>query len=118
MRKRRKHNCKWIFAILKIKVLKTPFLVVKRIRKRFLIKDTLNMKVGSGHHRAPTIKHDHRLKMTVLNGIRKRLLSTAKRNSFSRLTKSRRVKEMGFYQKYMEILFSVVNKIFPSRQSF
>ena len=83
---------KWIFAILKIKVLKTSLSAVKRIGKRFVIKGKLIMKVGSGYPRASTIKHDHMLTINVLEGIRKRLLGTAKRNSFSRFIKSRRVK--------------------------
>ena len=61
--------------------------------------EILNRKVRSGRPRASIIKHNHRLKMTVLKGIRKRLLSTAKRNSFSRLTKSKRVKEKVFLSK-------------------
>ena len=33
---------KWIFAILKIEMLKTPTSSVKRIEQRFVIKGTLN----------------------------------------------------------------------------
>ena len=47
--------------------------------EKVLIKDTLNRKVGSCRSRSSTTKHDlNRLKMTVLEGIRKRLFSTAK----------------------------------------
>ena len=63
---------------MKIEKLKTSLSAVKRIEQMFIIKGTLNMKVGSGRHRASTIKDDHRLKMTILNDIRKHLLSTAK----------------------------------------
>ena len=80
-------------------MLTTSLSAMKRIGHRFVIKGTLNRKGGSGRPRASIIKHNHRLKMTVLKGIRKRLLSTAKRNSFSRLTKSKRVKEKVFLSK-------------------
>ena len=105
-------------------MLKTLFLVVKRIGQRFVIKDILDRKVGSDRPRSfPDFKHDHRLKMTVLKGIRKCLLSnqkfkTAKPNSFSRLKKSRRVKEMGFLSRICGKTFSVVNRCFPLRQLF
>ena len=49
-----------------IKKVKTYLSTVKRIGQRFVIKDTVNRKVGSGRPRASTIKHHHRLKMTVL----------------------------------------------------
>ena len=90
---------KWIFAVLKVEMLKTSIPAVKRIGQRFFIKRTLNRKIGSGRPRVSTIKYNHMLKITVLKGIRKRLLSTAKRNSFSKLTKSRRVKEIRFSSK-------------------
>ena len=44
---------------------------------RYVIKGTLNMKVYSGRPKGSTIKHDHRLKMTVFKGIRKCFLSTS-----------------------------------------
>ena len=66
---------KWNFEIEKVK---KPLSAVKRIGQRFVIKAILNRKVGSARPRGYTIKHDHRLKMTVLKGIRKRLLNTAK----------------------------------------
>ena len=69
---------KLIFAILKTEMVKTSLSAVKRIGERFEIKGTVNRKFGSGRPRASTIKDDHWLKMTVLNDIRKRLLSTAK----------------------------------------
>ena len=110
---------KLIFAILKIEILKTSLSAVKRIGQRFVIKGKLNRKIGSGRPRTSTIKHNHTLKMTVLKGIRKRLFSTAKINSFSRLTKSRIVKEIRFLSKINgKKMFSVVNKSFLSRQSF
>ena len=61
---------------------------------KFVINGTLNRKIGSGRSRASTIKHDHRLKMNVLKGIRKCLLSTAniqntEKKFFSRLKKFR-----------------------------
>ena len=70
-------NYKWIFVIWKIEILKTSVSAVKRIGQRFVIKDTLNRKVSSGHPIAFTIKDDHRPKMTVLNGIRKHFLNSA-----------------------------------------
>ena len=69
---------KWIFEILKIQMLERSFSAVKRIGQRFVIEGTLNRKVGYSHPRAHTKKHNHRLKITVLKGIRKGLLSTAK----------------------------------------
>ena len=72
----------WIFAILKIEMSKTSDSAVKRIGKRFVTKDTLNRKVCSVRPSTFKIKHDHRLKMTFLKGIRKRLLSTTKRIFF------------------------------------
>ena len=61
---------KWILAILKTEMFKTSVSAVKRIGQRFVIKSTLNRKVGSSRPRAPTIKHEHRLKMTLLKGIK------------------------------------------------
>ena len=72
---------------------------MKIIGKRVVIKCKLNRKVGSDRPRDFTIKYDHMPKMTVLKGIKKLLLTTAKPNYFSTLTKSRRVKEMGFLSK-------------------
>ena len=74
---------------------------MKTIGQRFVIKGTLNRKVGSGRPRAVTIKHDHMLKMPVLKGIKifcltQQKFKTEKRNSFSRLVKSGRVKKEGF----------------------
>ena len=85
----------------------------------FVINGTFNRKVSSGRPRASTIKHDHTLKMAVLNGVRKRLHNTAKRIFFSRFTKSTRVKEMEFFiKKIWKKMFLVVNKSFLSKQSF
>ena len=67
---------------MKKKCKKTFFSAVKRIGQRFVIKGTLNWKVGSGRPRPSTVKHDHRLKINVLKGIRKPLSSTVKRNFF------------------------------------
>ena len=71
---------KWIFAILKIEMLKTSLSAVKRIGKMFVIEGTFNRKIGYGGSIASTstIKHDNRLKITVFKGIRKHLLSTTK----------------------------------------
>ena len=107
---------KWILAILKIEMLKTSTSFVKIIGQRFVIKGTLNRKVSSGRPRASTIKDDHRITMNVLKDIRKRLLSTA--NKLTKLTKSRRVEEMGFLSKICGKMFSLVNKSYPSKQSF
>jgi len=91
---------------LKIKKVKTSLSAVKRIGQRFEIKGTVNRKARSGHPRASTIKHNHRLIMTFLKVIRKRLLSRAKiQNSkkkfFFRLTKFIRVEETGVLSKKM-----------------
>ena len=104
-------------------MLKKSLSAAKRIRQRFVIKGTLNRKVGSGHPRASTTKLDHRLKMTVLKGIRKLLLSKAKiqnskKNRFFRLTKSKRVKEMGFLSKICGKKVFCVNISFPLKQLF
>ena len=48
------------------KKVKTSLSAVERIRQRFVIKGTFNIKVRSGRPRASTIKDDHSLKMTVL----------------------------------------------------
>ena len=80
-------TCKWIFAFLKIEMLKKYLSAVKRIGKRFVIKGILNRKIGSsGRPSGFTIKDYHRLKMTFLKFIRK-------------LKKSRSVKEMGSLSK-------------------
>ena len=78
---------KWIFGILKMEMLKTSFSVVQRIGQRSVIKGTLNRKADPNSPRAFTIKYNHILKMTVLKGVRKHLLSTSqiqngKRNFF------------------------------------
>ena len=69
MQEKRQENMtyRWIFAILKIEMLKTSLSAVKRIGQRYVIKGTLNWKVGSCHPIHSTTKHEHRLKMTVLN---------------------------------------------------
>ena len=69
---------KLIFEILEIEMLKTTLSAVKINGQRFVIKGTLIRKVGSGRPRASTLNHDHRLRMTVLKGIKTRLLSTPK----------------------------------------
>ena len=74
---------KWMFAILKIEMLKISLSAVKGIGRRSVIKGTLNGKVGPGRPRTSTTKHDHRLKMSILKGTKKRLSTTAKINSFS-----------------------------------
>ena len=85
--KRQKNTTyKWIFAFLEIEMLKTSLPAVKRIGQRSVTKATLNKKVGFACTIASTINNDHGLKMIVLMGIRKRLLSIAKINSFPRLT--------------------------------
>ena len=80
-------------------MLKASTSSVRRIGQMFVIKDTLNRKVSSGRPRASKIEDDHRLKMNVLKSIRKHLLSTAKINYFSRLTKPRRVMGKEFLSK-------------------
>ena len=100
---------KLAFAILEIEMLKTSVSAVKRIGQMFVF--TLNRKVGSGCPRASIINHNHGLKVTVFKGIRKKLLSTAKRCSFPSLTKLRKVKEMVFLSKVCGKFVSVVNKI-------
>ena len=87
-------------------MLKTSLSAVKSIGQRFVIQVTLNRKVGFGRPRVSTIKHNHRLIMTFLKVIRKRLLSRAKiQNSkkkfFFRLTKFIRVEETGVLSKKM-----------------
>ena len=71
----------------------------EKIGESFVIEGTLNGKISSGRPRASTMKHNHRLKITDLMGIRNFLLSTANINSFSKLSKPRRAKEMGFLSK-------------------
>ena len=44
---------KWIFETLKIEILKTSTSSVKRIGEMFVIKDTLNRKVGSVRPSSP-----------------------------------------------------------------
>ena len=105
-------------------MLKTSLSAVKRIGKRFVIKDTLNRKVGYGRPRAFTIKDDHRLKMTVLKGIRKRLLSTAKNKNrtkkffFQTEKIQKRVQKCDFYQKYVEKCFLWSTKVFLQDSHF
>ena len=109
---------KWIFTILKIEKVKTFLSAVKRIRQRFEIKGTVNMKVRWCRPRAFTIKDNHRLKMTVFEEYKKTFVEhskkfkTAKRNSLSRLTKSRRVKETIFLSKKCEFFFFCGQKKF------
>ena len=97
-----------------------PLSVVKKIGQRFVIKGTLNRKVCSVRSRSFTIKHDHRLKMTVLKSIRKCLLSTPKIQSSKKTERQNAEdwKKWNYYQNYVEEMFSVVNKHFPLRQSF
>ena len=65
------------------------------------------------------MKDDHRLQMTDLKGIRKRLLTTAKINSFSRFTKSRIVKVTRFLSKNVDFFFDQQKSSNdPSKQSF
>jgi len=96
---------KRIFEILKKEKVETSLSAVKRIGQRFEIQGTVSRKVGSGRPRASTMKDDHRLKMTVLKDRKKTLVDhskqfeTAKGNSLSRVTISRRMKEMGFSSK-------------------
>ena len=59
-------------------MVKASRLAVKIIGEMFETKGTVNRKVGSGHPRASTTKDNHRLKTTVLKGIRKYLLNIAK----------------------------------------
>ena len=65
----------------------------------------MNRKVGSGRPKASTIKDDHMLEITFLKGIRKCLLNTGTINPFSRLTKFKRVKKIGFLSIRMWIKF-------------
>ena len=55
---------RWIFAILKIEMWKTPASSLKIIGQSFVIKGTLNRKVSSVRSGASTIKNDHRLKIS------------------------------------------------------
>ena len=66
MKKSGKIAYKLNLATLKIEMFKTFLSAVKRIGQRFVIKGTLNRKVGSGRPRASTIKNDHKDKTTVL----------------------------------------------------
>ena len=94
-------------------MLKTSLSAVKRIGQRFVIKGTLTTEVSSDRPR------DNKAQpQTVLKGIRKPLLSTAKTNSFSKLEKSRKVKEIGFLSKICGKIVLYGQKSFPSRQSF
>ena len=93
--------------------MKTSLSAVKRIGQRFETKSSVNRKVCSGRPRASTIKDDHRLKVSIL----KTFVEHSKKNSLSRLTISR-MKETIFLLKRFEKKVYVVNKIFPSKQSF
>ena len=62
MQEKRQENMtyKWIFAILKIEMLKTCFSPVKIIKCRLVIKATLNRKISSSsangfHNKAPQV---------------------------------------------------------------
>ena len=81
-------------------MLKTSLSGVKRIGQMLVINGTLNRKVGSGRHRTSTVK----LKMTVLKGIRKRLLSTpniqnSKKKLFSQIEKIQKSEGNGIFIK-------------------
>ena len=83
----------------------------------------MNKKISSSRPRASTIKHDHILKMTVLKGIRIHFLSTAKfkiakRSSFSRLKKFRRVKEMEFLSNISGKVLLWSTKVFLQNSHF
>ena len=113
---------KWIFAILKI--LKTSVSAVTRIGKSFVIKGILNRKFGSGRPRASKIKHNHRLKMTILNCMRKCILSTSKiqkskKKFFCQIEKiQKNEKKWEFYQKYVEKKVSFKTVILSLQFSF
>ena len=113
----------WIFTILKIEMLKTSTSFVKTIRQSFVNKGTSTRKVGSDRHRDSTLKHDHRLKMTVLKGIRKRLLSTAKFklatiNYFLDWQNREEWWKWDFYQKYVKKCFLWSTSVFFKNSHF
>ena len=101
-----------LFCKLKNKKIKNSLSNVQTIDKMSEIRNTVNRKFGPGRPRASIIKGDHTLKMTVLKSKRKRLLSTANRSFPSLLTKSRRVKETGFYENIWKKKSSVVKKFY------
>ena len=96
---------KQIFDILRKENVTTSLSAVKRIGQRFEIEGSVKRKCESGRPRASTFKDDHRLKMTVLKDRKKTYVDhskefkTADEKSLSRMTISRRMKEMGFSSK-------------------
>ena len=109
---------KLIFANLKIKIVKISLSGVKGIGQRSLIKGTLNRKVGPGRPRTSTTKHDHRLKMAVLKVEENVCWAQQKETLFLDKQNPEEWKKWDFYQKYLEKLFSVVNKSFPQDSHF